>query len=65
MKKFVELSTIAACMAALVFAAGCGDSGDQQQAASSDGAPAAMLIIATALVPVIVLSRSLMADKAA
>ncbi len=29
-----------------------------------DGAPAAMLIIATALVPVIVLSRSLMADKA-
>lgn len=31
----------------------------------ADGAPAAMLIIATALVPVIVLSRSLMADKAA
>ncbi len=41
MKKFVELSTVVACMAALVFAAGCGDSGDQQQAASSDAAPAA------------------------
>lgn len=41
MRRFIEGSTAVVCMAALVFAAGCGDSGDQQQAASSDAAPAA------------------------
>ncbi len=41
MKKFVDRSTVAACGAALVLAAGCGDSGDQQQAASSGAGPAA------------------------
>lgn len=41
MRRFIEGSTAVVCMAALVFAAGCGDSGNQQQAASSDAAPAA------------------------
>jgi TRAP-type mannitol/chloroaromatic compound transport system substrate-binding protein len=40
MKKFVEVSAVAACMAALVMAAGCGDGGNGQQAASSDAGPA-------------------------
>ena len=34
-------TTAVACIAALVFVAGCGDSGDKQKAASSDAAPAA------------------------
>ncbi len=41
MKRFLDVSKFAACMAALVFAAACGDSGDQQQAASSNTGPAA------------------------
>ena len=40
MKTFVEVRTVAACMAALVMVAGCGDGGNGQQAVSSDGAPA-------------------------
>lgn len=41
MNRFVEVSTVAACMAVLVMAAGCGDGGNGQQAASSDAGPAA------------------------
>jgi len=41
MTRFFGRSKGVACMAALVFAAGCGDSGDQQQAVSSDAATAA------------------------
>jgi len=41
MKKFVEVLVVAACMAALVMAAGCGDGGNGQQAASSEAAPSA------------------------
>jgi TRAP-type mannitol/chloroaromatic compound transport system substrate-binding protein len=41
MKKFVKLSAVAACMAAFVMVAGCGNGGNEQQAASSDAGSAA------------------------
>lgn len=41
MNKFFEVSKVAACMAAFVMVAGCGDSGEQQQATSSGSSPAA------------------------
>jgi TRAP-type mannitol/chloroaromatic compound transport system substrate-binding protein len=41
MRRFFEGSTAVACVAALVFAAGCGESGDQRDVASSDAATAA------------------------
>ena len=41
MKKFVEVSAIATCMAVLLIVTGCGDNGDQQQAVSSDSGSAA------------------------
>jgi TRAP-type mannitol/chloroaromatic compound transport system substrate-binding protein len=40
MTKLFELPVVAACIAALIFVSGCGDSGDPQQAASSDSASA-------------------------
>ena len=41
MKKFVEVSAVATCMAVLLIVTGCGDNGDQQQAVSSDSGSAA------------------------
>ncbi len=40
MKRYVGASVVGVCIAALIVAAGCGDGGNGQQAASSDGAPA-------------------------
>lgn len=41
MKMFVKVSTVAACMAALIMVAGCGEGGNGQQAASPGAGPAA------------------------
>ena len=41
MNKFFKVSALAACSAALVLTAGCGDGGNGQQAASSDAGSAA------------------------
>ncbi len=41
MNKFFEVSKVAACMAAFMMVAGCGDSGEQGQATSSGSSPAA------------------------
>ena len=41
MNRFSAMSKVAACMAAFIAVAGCGDSADQQQAASSGATPAA------------------------
>jgi hypothetical protein len=41
MNRFSAMSKVAACMAAFIVVAGCGDSADQQQAASSGATPAA------------------------
>ncbi len=38
MRRFIGISTMAVSVAALMLVSSCGDSGDQQQAASSDGA---------------------------
>ena len=41
MKTFIDLSKVVACVTALIVAAACGDSGDQQTTVSSGASPAA------------------------
>ena len=43
MKPVFRLPIVAACTAALVLVGGCGDGGNDQQAATAEGSPAASM----------------------